>query len=257
MTARRPLVLGNWKMHLTEHFSVRLVQALLPKLPAADRVEVAVAPSFPCLRAVADALQGSAVALAAQNVHWEEKGAYTGEVSPQMLAELGTRYVIVGHSERRALFAETDERVGRKVRAVCRHAMIPVLCIGEQAHQRDEGRTLAVVERQLRVALDGVSVPRGEEIVVAYEPVWAIGTGRHATTAQVHEVHRMVREQLASLYGYRVAATVRLLYGGSVDAENAAELLAGPEVDGVLVGGASLDADAFAAIAAAAAKAAP
>ncbi len=165
-----------------------------------------------------------------------------------MLGELGVRFVIVGHSERRTHFLESDERVGRKVAAVSRHHMVPILCVGEQERARDEGRTLAVVERQLRRGLAGVDLRHGVEVAIAYEPVWAIGTGRNATAEQVDEVHRMIREELAAMFGAEAAARTRILYGGSVSADNAASLLDGPEVDGALVGGASLEAAAFAAI---------
>jgi len=243
---RRPVVIGNWKMHLTELWSCKLVDRLLPRLENADGVEVGLAPSFPSLRAVAERLADSRVALAAQDVHWEEKGALTGEVSPRMLAEMGVRFVIVGHSERRIHFGDTDERIQRKVAAVRRHEMVPLVCVGEQESERDEGRTLAIVERQLRLGLGSMSVKTGSEIVVAYEPVWAIGTGRTATPSQVEEVHRMIREQLGSLYGAPTASRIRILYGGSVTPENAGELMKLAEVDGALVGGASLEAESFA-----------
>lgn len=250
MTApvRRPLIAGNWKMHLTELWAGELLDALLGRLGAPLAVDVAVAPSHPCLRAVADRLEGTDVLLSAQDVHWEDKGAFTGEVSPRMLAEMNVRLVIVGHSERRTHFGETDERVQRKVAAVRRHGMTPILCVGERQDERDEGRTLSVVERQLRVGL--ASLPRADrdDLVIAYEPVWAIGTGRHATAEQVDEVHRLIREQLASVYGARAASRLRILYGGSVSPDNAPELMALPEVDGALVGGASLDAEKFVAI---------
>jgi triosephosphate isomerase len=250
---RKPLVVGNWKMNLSEAWAVALVDDLLPRIAPLRGVEIAVAPAFPCLRAVADRLAGSAVLLGAQNVHWEDKGAFTGEVSPRMLAELGVRFVIVGHSERRAHFGETDERVERKVAAVRRHGLVPILCVGEQEKERDEGRTLAIVERQLRIGLGRLAVSDGSEIVIAYEPVWAIGTGRSATPEQAQEVHRMIREQLGGLFSHDAASRIRILYGGSATAESAPVLLGLPEVDGALVGGASLDAAAFAAIAAIAA----
>ncbi len=248
--ARRPLVAGNWKMNLSEAWAVALVDDLLPRVASLRSVEIVVAPAFPCLRAVADRLAGSAVLLGAQNVHWEEKGAFTGEVSPRMLAEMGVRFVIVGHSERRVHFGETDERVERKVAAVRRHGLVPILCVGEQEKERDEGRTLAVVERQLRIGLGRLEVKDGSEIVIAYEPVWAIGTGRSATPEQAQEVHRMIREQLAGMFPGGSASRIRILYGGSATVETAPVLLRLPEVDGALVGGASLDAAAFAAIAA-------
>jgi triosephosphate isomerase len=249
MTAagRRPLVVGNWKMNLTEVFAVGLVDELIVRLESFPEVEVAVAPAFPCLRAVADRLRGNRIRLAAQNHHWEEKGPYTGEVSPRMLADLGVRMVILGHSERRAYFGETDDRVRRKVAAALGHELVPIVCVGEQELERDEGRTLAVVEHQLRIALGDSKVTTGAEVVVAYEPVWAIGTGRTATCEQVDEVHRMIREQLASMFG-PAAMKVRILYGGSVVPETAKALLELGEVDGALVGGASLEAASFTAI---------
>ncbi len=246
---RRSLLVANWKMQLTERWSLVLLEDLLPRLAAGtDAVDVAVAPSLPCLRAVADRVRGSSVLLAAQNVHWEDKGPFTGEVSPRTLAEIGVRLVIVGHSERRTQFGETDERVGRKVAAARRHQIVPVLCVGEQESERDEGRTLETVERQLRLGLAGVAAAESEEIVIAYEPVWAIGTGRNATLDQIQEVHRMIREQLASLFGAHASERARILYGGSVTPENAGEILALEEADGALVGGASLDAARFEAI---------
>ncbi len=249
---RRPLVVGNWKMHLGESGARRLLADLLPRIAAVPAVDTAVAPAFPVLRAVADALADSTTALASQDVHWEEQGAFTGEVAPGMLAELSVRYGIVGHSERRTSFGETDEAVGRKAAALRRHGIVPIVCVGETGDERDEGRTLEVVERQVRRALAGAANVEGHELVVAYEPVWAIGTGRTATTAQVHDVHRMIREQLHAIFGAAAAERIRMLYGGSVSPDNAAELFALDEVDGGLVGGASLDAAKFAAIVAAA-----
>jgi len=255
MTApgRVPLVVGNWKMNLSETFAAALLADLLPKLDPFAGVEVGVAPAFTSLREVANRLAGSRVILGAQTLHWEDKGAFTGEVSPRMLVELGVRLVIVGHSERRMHFGENDERVQRKAAAARRHGLVPILCVGEQEKERDDGRTLAVVERQLRLGLAGLEVTSGSEIVVAYEPVWAIGTGRSATEEQVQEVHRMIREQLAAVFGPAPASRIRILYGGSVTAASAPGLMRLPEVDGALVGGASLDAVAFAAIVAAAA----
>ena len=245
-SGRRPLLVGNWKMQLTELWSLALLDDLLPRLASlTNAVDVAVAPSLPCLRAVADRLSGSLVRLAAQNVHWEDKGPFTGEVSARTLVEIGVRFVIVGHSERRTLFGETDERVGRKVVAARHHGIVPILCVGEQEAERDEGRTLEVVERQLRMGLAGIAAADADDLVIAYEPVWAIGTGRNATAEQIQEVHRMIREQVASLFGTVASAKTRILYGGSVTPENAREMLVLEEADGALVGGASLDAGRF------------
>ena len=246
---RRPLVIANWKMNLTERGSVSLTDALLNQLEATDSgIEVALAPSFPCLRAVADRLSGSSVLLAAQHLFEEDTGPFTGEVSPRMLVELGVHFVLVGHSERRIHFGETDERIGRKVAAARRHGIVPILCVGETKTERELGRTLAVVQRQLRLGLAELAAASEDEIVVAYEPVWAIGTGEVATAAQVQEVHRLLRDQLAAVGRAASAARTRILYGGSVTAENAPGLLALSDVDGALVGGASLDAPSFVSI---------
>jgi triosephosphate isomerase len=248
---RTPLVVGNWKMNLTEVWAAKLLDALLPALAGRDATEVGLAPAFPVLPTVRARIAGTPLRLAAQNMHWEDDGAFTGEVSPRMLVDGGVDMVILGHSERRTLFEETDERVGLKVAAARRHELVPILCVGEREDERDSGQTLAVVERQLRLGLAEARADDCPRLVLAYEPVWAIGTGRSATAAQVDEVHRMIREQLGSLYGAAAAATVRILYGGSVNPDNAPELMGLDEVDGALVGGASLDADKFTAIVAA------
>jgi len=246
----RPLVVGNWKMNLDEPGARRLAAAIASSLPL-DRVDAAVAPPFPFLRTVAEALAPSAVALGAQNVHAEDHGAYTGEVAAPMLAGLGVRYVIVGHSERRARCGETDADVARKVIAVRRHAMIPIVCVGETERERDAGRTIDVVVAQVRAAFADLAIGNPAGLVVAYEPVWAIGTGRTPAAADVTSAHAAVREVLGERFG-GAARDVRILYGGSVTAASAPSLLRAPEVGGALVGGASLDAAAFAAIAAAA-----
>ena len=250
---RRRLLVGNWKMNLTEVFGRRLLDDLLPAIEAATtRVDVVVAPAFPVLRAVADRIRGTRVALAAQDVHWEERGAFTGEVSAGMLRELGVRFVIVGHSERRVLLGETDDTVRRKVVACRRHELVPIVCVGEHENERNEGRTLEVVERQVRGGLADLRQVDGHELVIAYEPVWAIGTGRTPSPSEIHQVHRMIREQLGHLYG-AAATRIRILYGGSVAPENLYPLLELEEVDGGLVGGASLEAAKFATLVSAAA----
>jgi len=248
---RRPLVAGNWKMHRTAAEAVELIRQLREHL-APGRAEVMVAPPFTALAAVRHALEGSTILLGAQNVHWESQGPYTGEVSAAMLREAGVQWVILGHSERRQLFGETDATVSKKVRAVLKHGMRPMVCIGETLPERDGGRTLDVCSRQLEGSLAGVAVEEMAELALAYEPVWAIGTGRNATPGQAEEVHAHVRQTLVRLFGRPVGEAVRILYGGSVKGENAAELLAEPDVDGALVGGASLKAEEFAAIVAAA-----
>ena len=246
----RPLVVGNWKMNLDEPGARRLAAEVAGSLPL-DRVDAAVAPPFPYLRAVAEALARSAVALGAQNVHAEDRGAYTGEVAAPMLAGMGVRYVIVGHSERRALCGETDADVARKVIAVRRHAMIPIVCVGETERERDAGRTIDVVVAQIRAAFADLAIGNPDDLVVAYEPVWAIGTGRTPDAADVTGAHAAIRDVLRDRFG-GAARDVRILYGGSVTASSAPALLRAPEVGGALVGGASLDAASFAAIAAAA-----
>ena len=248
---RRPLVAGNWKLHCTLAEARSLARGVASRLSAGPReVDVAVAPPFTALSTVGDALAGTTVALAAQDVFWEPKGAYTGEVSAPLLRDVGCRLGIVGHSERRHLFGETDEQVRRKLSALLDEGLTPILCVGERLEEREAGRTLEVVLGQLDAALEGL---RGDELVadrlvVAYEPVWAIGTGRTASPADAQQVHQRLRERLAGRFGDTFAGSVRLLYGGSVKPDNAAALLAQPDVDGALVGGASLQADSFVAI---------
>jgi triosephosphate isomerase (TIM) len=245
--ARKKFVCGNWKMHKTIPEAVALVGELREGLgDAAGKVQVAVAPVFTALHPVAQALRGGPVELAAQNVHWEVQGAFTGEVSAPLLADAGCRHCIVGHSERRQLFGETDERVRKKVGAVLTAGMLPIVCVGETLQEREAGRTLEVVERQVRAALTGLAAQL-PAITLAYEPVWAIGTGKTATSAQAQEVHAAIRKILRELGGPGGDA-VRIQYGGSVKPENAAELLSQPDVDGALVGGASLKAKDFVAI---------
>jgi triosephosphate isomerase len=245
--ARRKFVCGNWKMHKTVGEALALVRELRDGLGAGDAVEVAVAPPFTALHAVAGAVAGSPLALAAQDVHWEAQGAFTGEVSAPMLADIGCRHGIVGHSERRQLFGETDEGVRRKVGALLAANVLPIVCVGETLAERDERRTLEVVDRQVRGALAGVPASALAAVTVAYEPVWAIGTGKTATAAQAQEVHAAIRKILRELGG-GAADAIRIQYGGSVKPENAAELMSQPDVDGALVGGASLKAKDFLAI---------
>jgi triosephosphate isomerase (TIM) len=243
--ARTKFVCGNWKMHKTAAEARALVKDLraLAEGPAAE-VEVAVAPPFTALAAAGEALRGSKIELAAQNVHAEPQGAFTGEVSAGMLAEAGVRHVIVGHSERRQLFGETDEGVRRKVGAVLGAGMRPIVCVGELLAEREAGRTLEVVGRQVRGALAGLPPAVVAALTVAYEPVWAIGTGKTASSAQAQEVHAAIRALLREMAGGSADA-VRIQYGGSVKPDNARELMAQPDVDGALVGGASLKAQDF------------
>ncbi|HEX9780363.1 MAG TPA: triose-phosphate isomerase [bacterium] len=241
---RRPIVAGNWKCHLTVPEATELVQQLVSGCDT-DAVDVVVCPAFTALAPVGVLLEGSVLQLGAQDVFWEAQGAFTGEVSPAMLRDVGCRYVIVGHSERRRVFGESDETVRRKLRAVFAHNLKPILCIGETLEEREAGRTAAVLERQLEGALEGADPAECERLVVAYEPVWAIGTGRHAAPEQAQEAHQTIRRWLAGRLGERTAKSVRIQYGGSVTAVNAGALLGQPDVDGALVGGASLKAGSF------------
>jgi triosephosphate isomerase len=252
VTKRRPIIAANWKMHKTHLEAIRDVQKLSYLLDRsdADRVEVVICPAFTALRAVQTLIDSDRLpyGLGAQNVHQEEKGAFTGEVSPPMLQALKCGYVIVGHSERRQLFGETDEVVNRKVRSVLSHAMVPILCVGESLGERDAGATEEKVSGQVRRDLQGVASEDASRLVIAYEPIWAIGTGRNAEPADAGQVVGLIRDTLSSSYSKEVADTVRVQYGGSVKAGNIRDFMAHPEIDGALVGGASLDPEEFALI---------
>jgi len=246
--ARTKFVCGNWKMHKTVAEAVALSKEISGGLgEAAGKLQVAVAPPFTALQAVAQALRGTKVEVSSQDVFWEVQGAFTGEVSATMLAEAGCRHGIVGHSERRQYFGETDEAVRKKAAALLAAGLSPIVCVGETLTEREAGRTLEVVNRQVRQGLLGFSSDQLARITVAYEPVWAIGTGKTATTAQAQEVHAAIRKILQELGG-RVAEGMRIQYGGSVKPDNARDLLSQPDVDGALVGGASLKAPDFLAI---------
>ena len=242
---RRALIAGNWKMYKTPTEAVALAREIWAEAKNPGAVDVLVAPPFTSLQPVEDVIRGSAILLAGQNMHWESQGAFTGEVSAQMLKDAGCSHVILGHSERRQLFGETDEGVGRKNKAAHAADLIPIVCVGETLSERDGGTTEAVVERQLKAALADLAAEHVADTVIAYEPVWAIGTGRNATSAQAQEVHAFLRGLIVKWHGEATGAAVRILYGGSVKPDNAAELLAAPDVDGALVGGASLVADSF------------
>ena len=254
--SRRPVISGNWKMHLNHFEALQLVQKLSYNLTDADfdAADVTVHPPFTDIRTVQTAIDSDKMKLqlGAQTCHFADKGAFTGEVSPAMLAKLHVRWVIVGHSERRQLFGETDEIVRRKLQAVLDHGMAPIVCVGETLEEREQGATAAKVESQVRYALEGCSPEVVAALVFAYEPIWAIGTGRTATPLDAQTTCELVRRVVEDVAGPEAAAAVRVQYGGSVKAANAAELLAQPDVDGLLVGGASLDADEFASIVAAA-----
>jgi len=243
---RAPLIAGNWKMYKTLPEALALVGALrddLAKGPVSH--EVLVAPPFTALQAVAKALEGSRILVAAQNMHFEKEGAFTGEIAPAMVRDAGASHVILGHSERRQLFGETDEGVGRKARAAFDHGLTPIACIGETLQQREVGRIFEVVERQLDRALERLTPDEASTAVVAYEPVWAIGTGKVATPQQAQEVHAFIRRRIATTHGDAVAQATRVLYGGSVKPDNVDGLMAQADIDGALVGGACLRADSF------------
>jgi triosephosphate isomerase len=245
---RTPLIAGNWKMFKTLRESVAFVTDLRSRLSGLSGVDVLVAPTFPALHAVGAALDGSSIGVAAQNLHWDREGAFTGEVSAAMIREAGAGWVIVGHSERRTLFGDTDATVNRKVRAAIAATLTPIVCIGETLDEREAGRTLDVLDRQIKDGLDGVTGAELAALVIAYEPVWAIGTGRTATPAQAQQAHEHIRQRLTQWFGTDASARCRVLYGGSVKPDNIAALMANPDVDGALVGGASLNAADFAAI---------
>jgi len=241
----RPVIAGNWKMNKTIAEAVDFASRLRDDLEAPPDLEVIIAPPFTAIRAVAEVLRGSAVRLAAQNLHEAEKGAYTGEISGGMLSEAGCEYVIVGHSERRTLFGEGDETVNRKLRAAIAAGLKPIFCLGETLKEREEDRTKVVIERQLKEGLNNLTAGDIEQCLFAYEPVWAIGTGRTASPEQAEEVHRFIREWIAEQFGRGSAEELAILYGGSVTPKNIAELMLQQDINGALVGGASLDAASF------------
>ena len=242
---RKKFVAGNWKMNMTAASSVELVQALVSGTGGQDKVDVAVCPPFPYLAAVAAALKGSRIGLGAQNMYYEAKGAFTGEVSGAMLRDVGCTYVVLGHSERRHILGESDELINRKVHKALSDGLLPIFCVGELLEERKAGKTMDVVSRQVKGGLAGVSKTDVLKVTIAYEPVWAIGTGVVATPAQAQEVHATTRGLLATMFDASVAAQLRIQYGGSVNAANAKELLGQADIDGALVGGASLKAADF------------
>ena len=245
MAARRKLVAGNWKLHNTIAEATALAKELKAKLAGARDVEVAIAPVFTALAAVRHTLEGSNIHLAGQDVHWEDRGAFTGEVSAPLLLDAGCSMCIVGHSERRQYFGENDAAVSKKTRALLGHGLVPIVCIGETLEEREAGKTTDVVLGQLDGGLEGLSVADAAKIVIAYEPVWAIGTGRTASPGDAQEVHAAIRGRVEERFDAKVAAGMRILYGGSVKPDNAEDLMAQPDIDGALVGGASLTAASF------------
>lgn len=244
-TIRKPLIAGNWKMNKTASEAVELVREICLSLGSTSDVGVVVCPPFTALESCAAALEESNVQLGAQNMHPKLEGAYTGEISPVMLRSLFCTYVIIGHSERREYFAESDALINEKVLAALESSLKPILCVGETLEQRESGATMAVVKEQLAGGLAGVDAESAENLVVAYEPVWAIGTGKTATPEMAQEVHAAIRVELSLLVGATAAEKIRILYGGSMKPENAAALMAQPDIDGGLIGGASLKAKSF------------
>ncbi len=245
---RKPIVAGNWKMNNTVAESLALVHAIKLDISSCKGVEIVVCPPFTALQAVGDAISGTDIGLGAQNMHWEKSGAFTGEVSAAMLRELSCHYVIIGHSERRGLFGETDENVNRKVITALANNLRPVVCVGETLEQRKTDQTEAVITTQIRYGLQNIAKDDLNKIVVAYEPVWAIGTGLTAAPDQAQAVHHLIRGLLASMADEKTAQSIRIQYGGSVKPANAKELFSQPDIDGGLIGGAALDADSFMAI---------
>ena len=243
---RIPFIAGNWKMYKTVVEAVVFVKELKSAVKDFDRVEIAVAPPFTSLHAVAEAARNSNIGVAAQDVYWEREGAFTGEISAAMIKEAGAEYAIIGHSERRRLFGESDAIVNRKTMATIAAGLTPIVCIGETLEQRERDETLAVLDRQIKDGLGEMSAAQVSEIVIAYEPVWAIGTGRTATAAQAGEAHAHIRKRLRQWFGGDAADRCHIIYGGSVKPDNIRELIAETDVDGALVGGASLDVRGFA-----------
>ena len=242
---RRPLIAGNWKMHLNIAEAVELAKAVAAEAAACADRDVMIAPPYTALAAVANVVKGTPLFLAAQNVAWEAQGAFTGEIAPPMLTDIGARMAIIGHSERRHIFLEDDAMVNRRLRAALQFGLIPVLCLGEKLDEREAGQTFAVLERQLRGGLADVAAADAAKVVVAYEPVWAIGTGKTATTEQAQEAHAFLRKLLVEMYDKTLAESLRILYGGSVKPDNIDALMAQADIDGALVGGAALKIDSF------------
>src|SRR5574341_322796 len=245
---RRPIIAGNWKMNKTAAEARDLATKLAPLVSGVKDRDIVLAPPFTALQSVGEAIKGTNMALAAQNLHWEDKGAFTGEISAEMLLDLGCKYVIIGHSERRQYFGETDETVNKKVKQALKKGLLPILCVGETLTEREAGRLTEVIGRQVTGGLKDIAAEDMKKVVIAYEPVWAIGTGKTATPEQANEVHALIRKTVKSLYTTEIAEGVRIQYGGSVTPENVSSLMTKPDIDGALVGGASLKPESFAAL---------
>ncbi|MHB8173777.1 MAG: triose-phosphate isomerase [Nitrospirota bacterium] len=242
---RKPVIAGNWKMNLTVPEALELVRGIIPSCSGKTTVDVVIGPPFTALHATACEIKGKGIGLAAQNMHFEARGAFTGEVSAAMLKDAGCTHVIIGHSERRQYFRETDDWVNKKVKTALSEGLTPIMCIGESLQERESGAALKVIETQLNGGLTGISTGQAGKVILAYEPVWAIGTGKTATPAQAQEVHAFIREKLAGAFGKEAASGIRILYGGSVKPDNIKDLMAMDDIDGALVGGASLKAESF------------
>ncbi len=242
---RRPIIAGNWKMYKSPSESIKFVSELKRQLKDIDDRDIVVIPPFTSIYPCFNITEGSNINLGAQNMYWEDEGAYTGEISPQMLVDCKCKFCIIGHSERRALFYETDEAVNKKIKSALKHEITPICCIGESLQQRESGETFKVIETQIKIDFAGLTKDQIADVIIAYEPIWAIGTGHTATPEQADEAHAFIRETLAGLYGNDPADSIRIQYGGSVKPENCDVLMAKPEIDGALVGGASLKVDSF------------
>jgi triosephosphate isomerase len=245
MNNRRPLIAGNWKMFKTCSEAVETAEHLVKLVSASINVDIMIAPPFTALAQVSEVVTGTCISLGAQNLFWKDEGAYTGEISPAMLVSAGCRYVIIGHSERRQYFGETDESVNRKIRSAVNSGLVPVMCVGESEKERESKETFSVLDKQVKKGLEGFSSGDLKTLVMAYEPVWAIGTGKTATAEQAQEVHEFLRGMIEKKFGNKLAKSMRILYGGSVKPDNIAELMSMSDVDGALVGGASLDPETF------------
>lgn len=245
MQHRTPLIAGNWKMYKTSSEAMETAAQLIKRVADADTIDIMIAPPYTALESVAAVIKDSRVSLGAQDLFWETEGAYTGQISAEMLVAAGCRYVIIGHSERRQYFGETDETVNKKIKAALRVDLKPVVCVGETEAEREAGQTFSVLDKQVRMGLDKYFIDDLTSLVIAYEPVWAIGTGKTATEEQAQEAHQYIRSLVEELYGNTLSDSIRILYGGSVKPENITGLMARPDIDGALVGGASLDAESF------------
>jgi triosephosphate isomerase len=242
---RRPIIAGNWKMNKTGKEALELVKGLKRQLRGIQDIDIVVCPPFTSLERVAKVIQGTNIQLGAQDVFWQDSGAYTGEVSAPQLKEAGCLYVIIGHSERKTYFGESNESVNKKIKATLGHNLIPIVCVGERLEQREKGQTLEVIKDHVQNGLKDITPEEIEKVVIAYEPVWAIGTGKTATAEQAEQAHSFIRRLLGELYNEELANSVRIQYGGSVKPENIADLMSQPDIDGALVGGASLKLESF------------